>query len=209
MVRSMIEIRKCIDCGLEQDITLFPIRKGRKPTHSDSYTKRCKACTNKKQNKNDRARRLRTREMKECPTCKEVKPMKQFKLGRRVLGYSDQCRDCIISQFREICQEDLKDTYSPIQRLSRVKKLYGLNPEEYIALMKNSHNCEICNALLEGKVKCIDHSHETGKNRGVLCPSCNLSLGKVRDNPETLLRAIDYLNKHNNLVLSSNGTSND
>ena len=39
----------------------------------------------------------------------------------------------------------------------------------------------------------IDHDHETGKVRGLLCPSCNTGLGHLKDDPEVLLRACIYL----------------
>lgn len=40
----------------------------------------------------------------------------------------------------------------------------------------------------------IDHNHETGQARGLLCHHCNSMLGFAKDNVETLKRAIDYLN---------------
>lgn len=39
----------------------------------------------------------------------------------------------------------------------------------------------------------VDHDHETGKIRGVLCNTCNRALGMFRDSPELLVRAILYL----------------
>ncbi len=41
----------------------------------------------------------------------------------------------------------------------------------------------------------VDHCHKTLKVRGLLCQECNLSLGLARDNPETLRRLADYLEK--------------
>jgi len=40
----------------------------------------------------------------------------------------------------------------------------------------------------------VDHNHNTNKVRGLLCNHCNRGLGHFRDNTETLLKAIDYLN---------------
>ena len=39
----------------------------------------------------------------------------------------------------------------------------------------------------------LDHNHGTGEFRGFLCDSCNTGLGKFRDDPDLLARAIDYL----------------
>lgn len=41
--------------------------------------------------------------------------------------------------------------------------------------------------------KTIDHDHENGRVRGVLCIRCNSALGKLGDNTEGLQRAMDYL----------------
>jgi hypothetical protein len=56
-------------------------------------------------------------------------------------------------------------------------------------------NCEICgryNATLN-----MDHDHETGWFRGFLCTSCNIGLGHLRDNEETVARALAYLRQAN------------
>ncbi len=43
----------------------------------------------------------------------------------------------------------------------------------------------------------VDHDHETGKIRELLCNRCNVVLGKVDDNAELLLRMVAYLKAHN------------
>lgn len=40
---------------------------------------------------------------------------------------------------------------------------------------------------------CIDHDHETGRIRGLLCWPCNTALGAFNDSKALLLRAIDYI----------------
>ena len=42
----------------------------------------------------------------------------------------------------------------------------------------------------------VDHDHETGDVRGVLCNPCNIILGKAKDNPDILKNAANYLTEH-------------
>lgn len=74
-------------------------------------------------------------------------------------------------------------------------KNYCVSPqkvEEYLKIK----NCEICEVHVSGNRHYIDHNHETGELRGVLCPSCNSALGKFHDSQVMLNKAIDYLKKY-------------
>lgn len=66
--------------------------------------------------------------------------------------------------------------------------------EEYnSASDRQSGLCLICNKKEEGKRLNVDHSHKTGKVRGLLCGPCNRGLGDFKDNTEAMLKAIEYL----------------
>jgi hypothetical protein len=56
--------------------------------------------------------------------------------------------------------------------------------------------CEICKGPAIGRDRAYDHSHDTGKIRGVLCRYCNLGLGYFKDNKNSLNTAIEYLTKY-------------
>ena len=79
-----------------------------------------------------------------------------------------------------------------------LRKRHGLNPIDKKALYE-SHGgcCAICGKkLVVGKTH-IDHDHHSGIIRGLLCVNCNIGLGNFMDNPENLLRAVEYLEKNN------------
>ena len=42
----------------------------------------------------------------------------------------------------------------------------------------------------------VDHDHETGKVRGLLCNGCNIAIGYAKDSPETLRRMAAYIEGH-------------
>lgn len=71
---------------------------------------------------------------------------------------------------------------------------YGITPEEKAVLFEKQGGC--CAICLEPLVKVtIDHCHETGKVRGLLCYNCNVGLGLFKDSPERLHTAISYLER--------------
>lgn len=80
---------------------------------------------------------------------------------------------------------------------------YGINFKEYEEmLLAQDGKCAICKAeppKNQHKTRLnIDHNHETGKVRGLLCDCCNRALGLMRDNTDLLSKAIDYLTKYAN-----------
>jgi Recombination endonuclease VII/HNH endonuclease len=84
-----------------------------------------------------------------------------------------------------------------------LRKKFGITLAEYCAmLVAQDGKCGICGleetATRGGNLKAlaVDHDHVTGKIRGLLCQECNQAIGKFRDNRDTLLSAIRYLDKH-------------
>jgi hypothetical protein len=71
---------------------------------------------------------------------------------------------------------------------------YGITLDEWMAMVAAVNGrCEICRKADEAL--CVDHDHETGRVRGVLCRSCNRAIGQLGDTEAHLQSALDYLRK--------------
>ena len=85
---------------------------------------------------------------------------------------------------------DKKKAY---QRKSDLKRNYGLTIEQWDALVAlQEGRCAICKGKPQGRLV-VDHDHNTGVRRGLLCHLCNAMLGMARDRPETLRAGATYL----------------
>ena len=80
------------------------------------------------------------------------------------------------------------------------KRVYGITIEDYLDLAeKQNFVCAICGKenFAMGRnhsgALVVDHDHETGKVRGLLCHNCNRALGLFHDNVETLKKAQEYI----------------
>lgn len=70
---------------------------------------------------------------------------------------------------------------------------YGLLHEDYLLMLKNQkYRCKICKEKFD-KTPHVDHDHETGQVRGLLCRGCNSLLGFAKESPTILSSATQYL----------------
>ncbi len=73
-----------------------------------------------------------------------------------------------------------------------VKRKYGLTREQYLSL--DHSKCNICAMVPEeGQKLLVDHDHETGQVRGMLCFNCNAGLGMFKDRRAIVAAAFYYL----------------
>jgi hypothetical protein len=87
-------------------------------------------------------------------------------------------------------------------RATNLKKLYGITIEDYDELYNKQNGlCAICGGEgiaareLDRVLLHVDHCHETGKVRGLLCRRCNHGIALLGDNVEGLERALKYLSQ--------------
>jgi hypothetical protein len=80
-------------------------------------------------------------------------------------------------------------------RAEALKSHYGITLEQYDALLEEQGGvCAICGERPE-KHLCVDHCHETGTVRGLLCKRCNFGLGYYKDDLRRTMGASAYLRR--------------
>ena len=83
----------------------------------------------------------------------------------------------------------------------QLKTKYGMTPEQYEALWRTQDcACAICRKGIvlyttgdKAMTANVDHDHETGEVRGLLCLHCNAAIGYFSDDPTLLVRGLNYL----------------
>lgn len=103
------------------------------------------------------------------------------------------CRECSNANSRKWYNEN-KEQALAIRKKGYLKRNYGITVEEHQKMLLKG--CLVCGKANYGKRDlAIDHSHISGKIRGMLCGNCNMGLGLFQDNPELLIKAARYLRK--------------
>lgn len=84
------------------------------------------------------------------------------------------------------------------KRNTHLKSKFGITVDQFDELLaKQNHCCAICmspDSKGRGTFH-VDHCHQTGQIRGLLCHDCNTGIGKLGDSPEALKKAVDYLER--------------
>ena len=157
--------------------------------------------------------------MKRCKVCGELKPIDDFyaaagtrdghrleckkcNLAARAAKYRDNPRPAIErawwqrdnpervpSEHGRVTPSSGKKKVS--DRKSHLKRKYGLTLEAFDELLASQGGgCAICG---RPDADNVDHDHETGRVRGILCFPCNVAIGLLDDDEERALAAVAYI----------------
>lgn len=151
-------------------------------------------------------------EIKICndPKCEQTNPQPLANFDREKTakgGYRNQCKSCRRRNYRwwkdhhraafNAYMRDYNKTKKArrCQLSRRLKVRYGLTIKDYEAILKSQKGgCKLCGrGPKKHRRLAIDHCHNTGRVRGLLCDGCNRSLAILEDKI-TLAKAIDYIN---------------
>lgn len=158
-----------------------------------------------------------------CSICKIEKELNDINFAKDkydpVAGLTHNCKVCRNKKAKEYrdsnpekiriknlsAKESRKSFYASEEgilssRKAHLKRTYGITLEDYNKMAETQdHKCMICGGTemnYRNKVLCVDHNHETGKIRGLLCGLCNSGIGKFKENEQLLLNAIKYLQQY-------------
>jgi hypothetical protein len=131
--------------------------------------------------------------MKHCPGCKQEKPRTSFAKNRgRVDGLQAHCKQCFSARYKKDPQ---------VTRNHHLLSTYGLRPQDVeLMLAQQQGMCAICRRPIHTGQPYdrltsahVDHDHETGAVRALLCHFCNAGLGYFMDSFELLHTASLFL----------------
>ncbi len=153
-----------------------------------------------------------------CKECVRVQRIKHYYANQqRSIDNAAKWKENNRERVRELATIDRKNNPDKYRKWARdhynkdpslagdkgVAWRFNIARDDYYSMIENQNNkCEICKQsetrLFKGKLMrlCLDHNHQTGKVRALLCHACNTGIGKFKENIELLQAAIDYLNHH-------------
>lgn len=211
---------ECTSCKEVKESSLFYKSKGKAEFESS-----CKDCRNlSRYNRRVKKRiieglptRTSTRMSREllgqhkkfCPRCLEIKDINGF--SKSGDGIATHCKECnkemlLVYYKTDKGKKQKEESYKRNKNKLKNNKLirqFGITLDEYEAILESqNYKCIICGKtdLENKKMLAVDHCHETGKNRELLCSSCNICIGFIEKNKLDINIIINYLNKHKSVL---------
>lgn len=126
--------------------------------------------------------------LRTCLDCKRQDWVKNnsIRTGKSSRGY---CKKCAYNHMPSPVRDGFKS-----KREAYLHYTYDLSLIDFEAMWDDQHGlCAICQETMDKPY--VDHSHESGEVRGLLCRSCNSAIGLFKENILSLRRAITYLVK--------------
>jgi hypothetical protein len=182
----MAPTKRCRECGEDKPLTEF----GRNQSLGDGLSFYCLACNRQRNRRWYRDhRRAQGRDVRDhswipdgfrwCPTCQQPVAHEDYVRNTRTTsGFGSECKAC----------------HRETSSASYFYRRYGLTKRELLVLRAaQDDRCAICG---ESEPQHLDHDHETGHIRQLLCQRCNQGLGLLQDDPDVLRAAAQYVERH-------------
>jgi hypothetical protein len=132
--------------------------------------------------------------MKTCSKCNQIKAISAFSVRSSAKdGRRTQCKACD-QKYRLENQNEIREYH--------YQNRYGISLEKYEEKLKEQdYSCAICGSKHTSndrmKRLVVDHNHNTGQVRGLLCHACNVAIGAAKEQEDILMACISYLRSYN------------
>lgn len=128
--------------------------------------------------------------MKRCNRCGIEKPVEDFyRDNRKVDGRQGYCKLCDKLRRRDPGNSERNKRSAWLSKL----KQFGITEDDYEHMFEKQMGlCAICHKPDNIRLA-VDHDHDTGKVRGLLCKRCNMGIGLLNDDPDIVTSAALYL----------------
>lgn len=169
----MQKTKICFKC--KKEIVLEDFHKHK--SHKDGFTSSCKKCNNKTNKHN-------YKKYKD----KRLEWAKKYRLGHK-------------EELKKWGKDWYKKNKDKVKNYALMQK-YGITLDDYnLMFIKQNGCCVICGKHQSEMAHslAVDHSHESGQVRGLLCDGCNVVLGYTNDDIDILKNMISYLEKYENI----------
>lgn len=143
--------------------------------------------------------------LKTCSRCGVEQPVDNFySSGSHSDGKQSHCKSCNAENARR-----WRENNPEKQKQVDLKHKYKMDQKAYDEMLDAQNGvCAICGGInADGKALSVDHDHSCCPGirscgsciRQLLCGSCNNGLGRFKDDPKLLKKAIEYLERHMNV----------
>jgi len=144
--------------------------------------------------------------MKNCSKCKNVKLDSEFRFRSGTTVLNSWCKACENAANKKRYVKKPRKPTKPRCKVKAKERMlkhrYGITLDDYNNLYKKQgEKCGCCGKSKDlGGLKglYVDHCHDSGNIRGLLCSSCNTAIGLLGDNLEGVKLAVKYLSDKNN-----------
>lgn len=163
---------------------------------------------------------------KQCRICGRVRPLEEFHRARDMRdGHRNECCECFRAIARARYARDPAKAIAAVKRWQQenadrlnayrrernadpavkrrqrdgyYRRTYGISADEVDAMYaRQGGRCAICGVTPRSQAQMhVDHHHESGAIRELLCSCCNQALGQMQDDPARLRAAAEYLERH-------------
>jgi hypothetical protein len=189
--------KKCWKCGVFKSVQEYHHSWDRKDTYKTICIPCARIVRNALNKRTDRTIpfELAMQRKRTCYSCKTEKSLVLFKKEKPSKeGYGSMCADCSRTKMKERRAYKAKQDNEYYTRMNL--KMYGLTLEQFNEIKASQNNaCAICKTPELELIHrlCVDHNHATMNIRGLLCHACNRAIGLLKDDPDVLRSAAEYL----------------